>query len=145
MPPFRIVLLYCLLWLRMLTDGIVALSAVIRGDPFSSISGKLIFGVPEFIVCLVLLVGLFQRRSWVLLMFRVYIGIVMAISVLVMAAAWAKTPGSGAGFSLTGAVIAACGLSWFAWYVARPAGRAYFPSEEPAEPAPPELPPQGGA
>jgi hypothetical protein len=127
--PGRIIVLYVILCLRCLTNGTVLVKTFPPGSPAAGFTSSI--AMTEFSACLFMLIALYQRKSWVTLLFRIYIAIAMPLSLLIMAAAAMVKQRNGEAFAwnaFAGGVIAAIGFGVFAWYVARGPSRDYLRS-----------------
>ncbi|WP_415907837.1 hypothetical protein [Oleiharenicola sp. Vm1] len=125
--PGRIIALYVILGLRFLTGGI----AMVKSFPPASAASAFTSSVAtfEFAACLFMLIALFQRKSWVVWVFRGYIAIVIPFSLILMWFAALAKERNGEDFAwnaFAGGVMAAIGFAWFAWYVGRGPTREFL-------------------
>jgi hypothetical protein len=73
--PTPIIILYVILILRVIVNAVLIINSFPSATPAASISGT--FAVLDFALCLTMLIALFERKLWLALFFRIYVGVVM--------------------------------------------------------------------
>lgn len=128
--PGRIIALYVILCLRVLVNGV----ALVKVFPPSSAAAGFIstVGTVDFSACLFMLIALYQRKRWLIMLFRIYVAAAMPLSLLLMgASAFAKSRSGEpmAWNQFAGGVLAAVGFAVFAWYLGGARVREYLRGE----------------
>ncbi len=128
--PGRVIALYVILCLRVLTNGV----GLVKLFPPSSLAAEIICTVAtiDFSACFFMLIALYQRKRWLILLFRIYVAVAMPISLLLMGASSLAKERSGEAMAwnpFVGGVLAAIGFAVFAWCLGGARVREYLKAE----------------
>ena len=125
--PGRIIALYVILCLRCLTNGTALVKSFPPGTPAAIFTNAV--ATIDFSACFFMLIALYQMKVWVVLLFRIYVGIMMPFSLFLMAATAIVKERNGEAMpwaQFVGGFIVAVGFGLFAWYVGQRKTRDYL-------------------